>query len=251
MWYGLRRGGQFKVNVADNLSRLRAYRPQNVNGHEVRSDEDDFAAQRFSVDQLYLSWLRNVTPNTYFALTAGYLEEMYAGFGGEILYRPFGKTYAVGAELWEAKKRDPFSELNLGTNGQERTTGHINLYYEVPNTMMTAYSNIGRYLDGDFGTTLGFQSTFKNGAKLDSFITATDESDLDIFGGESHLYGGLRLHLPIGNAPYVPRGSEIRLTAAPFARDKGQMLDHPLPLYEATEPLSSRQIYQNWSNLLD
>lgn len=251
MWFGLRRGGQFKVNLADDLSRLRTYRPQNISGHVTRSDEDDFAAQRFSVDKLYLSWLRNVTPNTYFSFTAGYLEEMYSGLGGEVLYRPFGKTYAIGTEMWGVKKRDPFSKMNLGSNGKERTTGHVNLYYEIPNTMMTAYGNIGRYLDGDVGTTLGFQSTFKNGAKLDSFITATDESDTDIFGGESHLYGGLRLHLPIGNTPYIPRGSEIRLTATPFARDKGQMLEHPLPLYDVTEPLSSRQIYQNWPNLLD
>ena len=101
------------------------------------------------------------------------------------------------------------------------------------------------------GGTLGIQNEFDNGSKLEAFITATNEEDTNIFGGTSHLYGGVKMTLPFGNIPYVPKGSELRINTAPFSRDAGQTLDAPNKLYEVTEPISYRKVSQSWSNLLD
>ena len=51
---------------------------------DVRSDIDDFTDQRIGIDRSYLSWTHSFNPELHLAATAGYLEEMYAGAGGEI-----------------------------------------------------------------------------------------------------------------------------------------------------------------------
>ena len=141
--------------------------------------------------------------------------------------------------------------MNLQLDDEDITTGHFNIFYELPNRNITAYSNIGRYLGNDFGATIGLQNTFSNGVTLDGFVTATDEEDMDLFGGTSNLYSGVRLSLPIGNIPYVPNGSAVRFNVSPFGRNFGQKLNKPTDLFETTEPFSYRQIHHSWQTLLD
>ncbi len=245
---GFKLGTTPRINLADNLDNISSFRT--VNANPTRSNEDSFAANRFSIDKLYASWLYSVRKDVHVKFSAGYLEEMFGGFGGEILYRPFGKTFAIGAESWNVKRRDPDVTLALQTIGDERFTGHLNLFYELPNKNTTLFAKVGQYLDEDFGGTFGIKNNFKNGTSLEGFLTATDQRDPDIFGNKTHLYGGVKVTLPFGNVPYVPAGSEFRVTTAPFARDSGQILDAPDKLYELTEPIAYRHLSQNWPDLL-
>ena len=176
---------------------------------------------------------------------------MCMGAGGEVLYRPFGKTFAIGAEGWRAYKRNPDSRLNKEFSTKGVTTGHVNMFYELPDQQTTLYLKVGQYLKEDFGGTLGVNTIFDNGTTLKGFVTATDEYDFDLFGNSTNLYGGIRLSLPIGNIPFIPDGSEVRFATGPFARDSGQILDHPLPLYEVTEPIAYRQLSRSWKDLLN
>ena len=216
----------------------------------IRSDEGDFKGTRFSLDRLYASWLHSINKDLHVKLSAGYLEEQFGGFGGEILYRPFGKKFAVGGEAWQAKKRDSNFPLNFIEDQDNIFTGHVNLFYELPNQHTTLFAKAGQYLGDDVGATFGIQNDFKNGSRLEAFVTATDRQDRNIFGEESSLYAGARLILPIGNIPYVPQGSEVHISTAPFARDAGQILDVPDKLYALTEPVSYRHLNQNWPDLL-
>ncbi len=241
-------GQGVRLNLANNLKHLNDFRLQPL--LPVRSDEDAFAARGIAVDRSYISWMQSLNTDWHYALTAGYLEEMYAGFGGEILYRPFGRTFAFGAEVWEALKRDPAIPFNLGVNGDHLLTGHLKAWYEIPGTDLTLQARVGRYLAEDIGGTLSLTNAFRNGASLEAFVTATNRSDINIFGGESNLASGLRLRLPIGNIPLVPDGSVARQTAAPFGRDSGQSIDNPLPLYDLTTPLSYRAITENWGDIV-
>jgi len=245
---GFKLGYAPRINLADNIGSIRNLRP--VVSNPVRSNEGEFSSNRFAIDQLYVSWLHSVNQNVHVKLSAGYLEEMFGGFGGEILYRPFGKTFAVGVEGWRVKKRDGNAPLALETNQDESFTGHVNLFYELPNKNTTMFAKAGQYLGEDVGATIGIQNKFKNGTKLEGFITATNRRDRDIFNATKHLYGGMKLTLPLGNIPYVPAGSEARFTTAPFARDAGQTLNAPDALYEVTEPISYRHLSQSWPDLL-
>lgn len=242
-------GGGIRFNAADNLHHLRDYRPRAI--LPVRSNVDDFAERTIAIDRTYISWMTTLKPDLHVSLTGGMLEEMYGGVGGEVLYRPFGKTFAIGAESWLALKRDPYASLNLGFNGDHLLTGHLQTWYEFPDSDLTLQARIGRYLAEDIGGTLALQKRLHNGATIEAFATATNAADFDIFGSTTHLYSGLKFRLPLGNVRYIPEGSEIRVSAAPLGRDTGQALDAPLKLYEISEPLSYRHMAQHWTKIID
>lgn len=243
-------GTEIRLNLHDNLHRLRQFRQTPI--LPVRSNIDDFTERTLSVDRAYFGYLRTIKPGFHMAVSAGILEEMYSGFGGEVLYRPFGKTLAVGAEAFQLFKRDPDAPLNLGLNGDHILSGHLNVWYEFPNTEMNLKLSAGRYLAEDLGSTVSLQKRFSNGLSVEAFLTATNKADPDIFGSTTHLYSGLKFRLPIGNLhKFIPDDSAVTLTAAQLGRDSGQKLDRPLPLYELTEPFSYRHITQNWTSVLD
>lgn len=179
----------------------------------------------------------------------GYLEEMYGGAGGEILYRPHNARWAIGAESFLAFKRDPETSLNLGFNGARLLSGHINGWYDLPLWDLTMNAKIGRYLAEDVGGTLALQKHFHNGAVLEGYVTVTDQSDFDLFGGTTHADHGIRLSLPLGGFKNVPRNTSADFTFKPFGRDIGQKLDNPLPLYELTEGFSTRHMAEYWEDI--
>lgn len=242
-------GGAFRLNLADNLHRLEESRPRTL--LPVRGDVDRFADRTIALDRLYAAATYSLSPEIHTSLAAGYLEEMYAGTGAEIIYRPFRSRFALGADLWQAMKRDPHTSLNLGLTGDMVLTGHVNGWYDWPGENVTAYIKAGRYLAGDLGVTAGLEKSFNNGARLQGFVTVTDNADMDLFGGETHAFHGVSLSLPLGGAPYVPDGSAFAIRAEPFGRNTGQTLDKPLSLYALTEPFTLDHMAQNWNEILE
>ena len=247
--YGLLGGMGLRLNLGDNLGHLRTYRL--AAPLPVRSNVADFAENRIGLERMYGGIARTLAPDIHVAAAAGYLEEMYAGFGGDILYRPFRSTWAIGAEGWLALKRDPNAPLNMGLNGDRVFTGHLKAYYEFPETDMTAEARLGRYLNEDIGGTLALNQRFGHGLNVRGFVTATDQADVDIFGGTTNLYAGLELTMPLGNIPFIPQNTVARVKAAPFGRDTGQTLESPIDLYAMTEPLSYRHLTQYWNDVVE
>ncbi|MDB5490390.1 MAG: hypothetical protein JWO78_239 [Micavibrio sp.] len=244
-------GGGLRLNAAQNYSRLQNFRQPA--SFPVRSDASQFAGKTVTLDRLYNGYLRSFAGGTVHVMAAGgYLEEMYSGIGGEVLWRPAGKTYALGADLWEGLRRDPLSPMALMLNGDHVLSGHLNAWYEIPDTDLTLGVQAGRYLGQDWGGQLSLSKYMLNGVKFSAFMTATDHADFNEFGGTTHIYSGIRLTLPLGNVTkYIPRGSEARLTIAPVGRDFGQSIDSPLPLYEMTQPFSTRAMMQNWNGVTE
>lgn len=243
----LHTGTSWRWNIKHNLDKIGELRPRKL--LPVRSNVDQFADNGIALDRLYTALTHSFTPELHMMGAAGYLEEMYAGAGGEILYRPFGKRFGISLETWLAFKRDPFQPLAEGLNGDSLLTGHIKGWYELPGSNLTLHAKAGRYLAEDLGATLSLSKTFKNGSKLESYVTISDTADFDLFGGTTHADHGIRLTLPLGSLPHVPDGSEIRIKTAPFGRDIGQSLDAPMKLYELTEHFSYRHITENWGDI--
>lgn len=242
-------GNSIRVNLGQNLTNLPILRGRSST--PVRSDIDRFAAQPISLENAYLGYLDTFSDDIYIAALAGKLEEMYSGYGGEVLYRPFGRTYAFGAEAYHLFKHDPNTNMNLGLTDQNVVTAHANAYYEVPDTNMTLGLKIGRYLAEDIGGTIKIQNRFSNGARMEGFITATDQSDPDLFGDNTHLHSGIKLVVPVGSIPYVPEGSEARFKVSQLGRDTGQSLQKPIDLYDTTNALSYRHFTQHWNEIVD
>lgn len=237
-----------RINLADNLAHLNDYRSVDV--LPVRGDIDLFTQNRVLLDRNFLTGFVTLGDDIHFASSVGYLEEMYMGLSHEVLYRPFEKNWAVGVEAAFAFKRDPYTFMAMGPNGDHILTGFLNGYYEIPGTGATFKASIGRYLAGDIGGSLSLQNEFKNGVMIKGDISATNQSDTDVYGGKTNFYTGLRLSLPLGSLPIVPDGSRIITNAAPLGRDKAQRLDNPVSLYDITEPLSYRHITRQWSQLM-
>ena len=243
-------GYRTRLNLSHNLQRLDDFAFLN-NDNPVRSDLGRFADQTVTLDRLYAAVIATPYPDLHLAVSTGYLEEVYGGIHASALYRPFGKTYGIGAELANVRRRDPATAGNFGYETGTTLTGHLNLFYEIPDSSMTFEVKLGRYLAGDWGGTFGLTNRFKNGASLHAFITATDERDRDIFGGKSNLYGGLKFTFPIGTVPYIPDGTRLAGNFTPIGRNAGQILNGPIDLYERSEPLSKRHLLQNWSDIVE
>lgn len=241
-------GQSLRFNIADNLRGLNTNRVPSL--LPVRSNVANFVHNTVNLDRNHITGLATPFHDLHIAASIGYLEEMYAGASGEMLYRPFGKSWAIGLESALALKRDPLSPLALDMNGDHILTGFLNGYYEVPNTGATFTASIGRYLAGDFGGSLELANTFENGVKVSGSITSTNASDVDAYGGRTNIYAGIKLSIPLGSLPYLPDNSSLSVNAYPLGRDTAQRLDLPVPLYDATEPLSYRHITQHWSQLL-
>lgn len=246
--HGFVTGSSVRLNLADNLHRLWRYRDVNTNA--IRSDADLFTLNRINVDRAYIGFMRTPLPDFHFALTAGYLEEMYAGYGGEILYRPFESPFAIGAEAWRVTKRDALMPLAMGTLDQSSTTGHLNLYYDIPATDITTFVKAGKFIGGDVGVNAGAQMRLPHGYNVKGYVTVTDSDDRDVFGSERNMIAGVQLNVPLGDIPFIPQGSEARIKAAPSARDDGAIIDKPLDLYAITEPGSYRHLGRSWQEVL-
>lgn len=241
---GFTSGNSVRINMADNLHRLWKFRDVNLNS--VRGDADLFTQNRINIDRSYVGWMTTIIPDLHFAATAGYLEEMYAGIGGEILYRPFESPFAIGAEVWNVYKRDGMSTLALGLRGDDAWTGHVNMFYDIPDTDITTFAKVGKFIGGDVGATAGMETQFDSGLRVKGYITATNSGDKDVFGADRNIIGGLQIAMPLGDLRFIPEGSAAKANIAPIGRDDGQIIDKPTSLYDATEPMSYRHLGRNW-----
>ncbi len=246
----LESGVGFRLNVADNLRHIEDSRLKL--SYDVRSDVAEFTKRTVALEELYTGFTHSFRTDLHMVLLGGYLEEMYAGTGGEILYRPLNSRFALGAEGWLSTKRDPDTPLNLGTQSlQNAASGHVNIWYDSPALDLTLHGKIGRYLAGDFGGTLALIKRFRNGINLEAYATATDLSDINIFGNDSHIEHGLRLSLPIGQYRFLPDDTRVNFAAKPFGRNMGQSINSPLPLFEITEPLSQAHLIRHWDKIAE
>lgn len=246
--YGLITGNSMRLNIVDNLHRLAKFR--DINLSSVRSDADSYTQNRINVDRSYVSFLTTPLPNFHFAATAGYLEEMFGGYGAEVLYRPDESPFSIGLEGWQVFKRDGTSTMALGMDTNGRITAVMNLYYDIPDTNITAFARAGKFIGGDVGVNTGAKMTFENGMKLGGSISFSNADNKDVFDSKRNIQAGLELTIPFGDMKFVPRGSEARINTSQIGRDDAAVLDKPIDLHDVTEPASYRRLGQSWQAVL-
>ncbi len=93
----------------------------------------------------------------------GIIEEMFGAVGGEVLYRPFNKRYALGLTLHKVKQRD--YDQRFSFRDYETVTGHLGLYYDFPK-LVSAQLLMGKYLAKDKGVSLDLSKRFNSGFAL-------------------------------------------------------------------------------------
>src|SRR5262249_12698116 len=82
------------ASIYDNFNKIR--RGTNSVLPHVRSDVVHYLQEgAVGMETFNTSYFFKLAPEIFGRATAGYLEQMFAGVGGELLYRPFGQRWAV------------------------------------------------------------------------------------------------------------------------------------------------------------
>jgi hypothetical protein len=237
--------------LGDNLNR-----DQNLNildrPDPIRQDVIAFQYQNANLERLMFSGFATPHDNLYIAGHIGYLEEMFAGAGAEILYRPFNEQFAIGAEAWNTIKRLPYNGSIWTTDDDNKQQSYfLNAWYDLPETPLSFGASAGRFLDGDIGIELKGRWTPKPGWRVEGVATLTNENDTTLGNDKTNIFAGLRATMPLGQFKLLPDQSRTELNITPFARDKGQRIDNPYPLYDYTDPWSARNINRYWNEITD
>ena len=224
------------VNLFDNYNKL----DENYDGYqgEATLPQVRTLVRKYIKDtpvrmqNLQLTWMDRVAPNWYTQAYGGYLELMFAGAGGEVLYKPRNSDWAIGANANRVKQRDYDSQT--GMMDYTVNTGHISGYYQLPwldNTLLQVHA--GQYLAGDKGATFDISHTFNSGITAGAFATFTDVSSDDF--GEGSFNKGFYLSIPFDIMTLKPSTNKATISWIPLTRDGGQMLNRRYSLYDLTE----------------
>jgi hypothetical protein len=208
----------------------------------VRTDAVNYTSQSdLAIKQLTAEYFVRPAPNLYGRVTAGYLETMYGGISGEVLWRPIGSALAFGAELNYAKKRD-FDQL-FGFQDYDIVTGHASAYYDFGGGWL-GQVDAGRYLAGDIGATVSVDREFNNGFRVGAFFTLTDVPFAQF--GEGSFDKGIRVTIPVSWVAGTASKGSYSTTVRPVLRDGGARLNVPNRLFELTRGSQSRELEDGW-----
>jgi hypothetical protein len=160
----------------------------------------------------------------------GMLESMYAGVGGEVLYRPFGDRWAIGTDVNWVRQRGFRQDFAL--RGYHIITGQTTVYMDTRFHDVTVALSAGRYLAGDVGFTLDVSRQFANGTKMGAYATLTNKSGQAT--GEGSFDKGIYFSIPFDLM--LPRSSRSTATFMwePLLRDGGARLSRRYTLYDMT-----------------
>ncbi|MCH7376434.1 YjbH domain-containing protein [Aeromonas sp. MR19] len=184
------------------------------------------------LNNLQLTHMQPFSQDWYGQAYGGYLEMMYAGVGSEVLYRPYGQTWAVGVDANWVKQRDWNNTLKMAD--YDVMTGHVTAYWQLPfMSNVTAKVAVGQYLAGDKGATLDFSKRFDSGVILGGYATFTDVSADEY--GEGSFTKGIYVTIPFDLMLLKPTTAKGSIGWVPLTRDGGQMLSRKSGLYGLTE----------------
>lgn len=201
-----------------------------------------------AIEHLTLSHYGRPGKNFYSRVTVGYLEEMYAGVSGELLWKPVGSRLALGAEVNYVKPRD-FDQM-FGLRSSETRTGtipdingHVSAYYDFGKGYH-GQLDVGRYLAGDYGATLTVDREFANGWRVGAYATVTNVPFEDF--GEGSFDKGIRITVPLGAVSGQPSTARNDFTIQSLTRDGGARLNVEGRLYEQVRGYHGPDMAKTW-----
>ena len=221
----------------------------------VRTDAPVYAAEGDeTIENLQLAYYGRPGKNLYGRISAGYLEEMYGGVSAEILWKPVTSRVAFGAEVNWIQRRDYdqlFGFQSMTTtdpvSGVKREipefNGHVSAYYDFGNGFH-GQLDVGRYLAGDIGATVGLDREFANGWSVGAYATVTDASAADF--GEGSFDKGIRVTIPISSLLNVPTRRENNINIRSLTRDGGARLNVRGRLYEQVRDYHKPEVVESW-----
>ena len=241
---GLSVRGSLEANLYDDFN---TNRPSDSDLPHVRSDFlRYFTKGKTGIGNLEAEYRFRLTPTIYATARAGYLESMFAGGGGELLWRPQGARWAMGADIYHVWQRD-FDRL-FGLQHYNKTTGHVSLYYDSPWYDLNFMLRAGEYLAGDRGFTFQVTRRFSTGVEIGAFFTKTNVSAQQF--GEGSFDKGIIIRIPLGWIAPLETQSEMAMDLRPVQRDGGQTLAGDATLYDETRATSQGELLRQQNGIM-
>ena len=185
-----------------------------------------------TLDTVFMQWSDRLADNWYYQGYGGYLETMFGGVGGEIMYRPIDSNFAFGVDINYVKQRDPDSTTAF--MDYSAVTGFASAYYQpdfLPDTRIRA--SVGQFLAKDRGINIDFAKRFDSGIVVGAFASFTNVSSEEY--GEGSFTKGFYVSVPLDLFILQPATGRGQFPWVPIARDGGQMLNRPVQLIGVTE----------------
>ena len=189
----------------------------------VRSDALLYAQNGASgLENLTVDHFGKIGPELFTHISAGYLEPMFAGVVTEVLWQPVARRLSLGAEVGHVMQRDTDKLFGVQDYNYQVTLGHMSAFYNLSHGYQVQV-DAGRYLAGDWGSTLTVSRAFDNGWKVGVFATKTDVSYEDF--GEGSFDKGFVITAPLAWITGQRSTTAARVTLRPILRDGGAQLD--------------------------
>lgn len=235
------------ISVYDNFDDLKLLSDSTL--PHVRTDIVEYLKEgrELSIDLFQLNYFSNPKNDLYLKLAAGICESMFGCAGGEVLYRPFHKNYAIGVEAWRAKQRE--YKQRFGFRKYETSTGLISLYLNQPKYQVTTMLQGGKFLAGDSGLRLDISRRFKSGMSVGVFAARTDISKEEF--GEGSFDKGFYFWIPLESFFSNYQTGHTGFGMSPVTRDGAAKLNVSHPLYAVTESSSANTLNRDWDDLYD
>jgi hypothetical protein len=237
-------GGQLTINVSNNFDKIRIGSDSVL--PRVRSNIAEYLRQgTTAISHLQMDYNFNIAPSLYGHVYGGYLEEMFGGVGGEVLYRNPTQDWAIGADLSYVRQRE-FDQL-FGFQDYKVLTGHVTGYVTFAKPQIDFSVSVGRYLAKDFGVTFDIARTFESGVRVGAFATFTDVSAQEF--GEGRFDKGIYLILPLDLLYNKHIRSSVGIAYRPLIRDGGQKLLIRHPLIGTTDSARRSNLVSGWNGI--
>jgi hypothetical protein len=214
----------------------------------VRSDAWKYLGSRPTVNRLLFDQIFKLAPPTYARFTAGYLERMYAGAGGEVLTYLDQGRWALGLEGDWVRKREPEEAWDL--TDQQNHTLLGNIYYRYLPLDVTLKAQAGRFLAGDRGARLEFRRRFDTGAEIGFWYSLTDTRDFTDFNRDYNDQG-IFLSLPFATFTDHPTRKMLHFNISPWTRDVGATIDHWQEIHDNTADLTPMPLRRDLDHIDD
>lgn len=238
--------GDFSANLLNNYDHFKYDAPSNL--PRVRTYVREYlTSSRFTMPVFQLTTTRRLGADLYGMAYAGMLESMYGGVGGEVLYRPMGERWAIGADANWVKQRG--FDQDFSFRKYHVVTGHVTAYTDLGYKDITLALSAGRYLAGDWGTTIDVSRQFRNGVRMGAYATFTNVSAKQY--GEGSFDKGIYVSIPFD---LMLPSSHIRTADVlwqPLLRDGGARLGKRYTLYDLTNDRDSDNFQDNLQKITE
>lgn len=234
--------GALNLGLLDNFNKFKYTAPSNL--PRVRTYLREYmTTPGITLSNLQITHMGKQGANQFYSVYGGYLENMFAGVGGEWLYRPWHSPFAFGIDANLVRQRSFRQNLSFdkaeAQTGYQVATGHGTAYWDTGWNSTHVKLQVGRYLARDSGATLDISRTFDNGIVIGAWATKTNVSAEQF--GEGSFDKGIYLRIPFDVMTSSRSGGTASLVYNPLTRDGGARLNRAVTLYNTTNPRSQRE----------